>query len=230
MTALLALLLAGQDAAAAAPGPVEVEIGVAGTAEVPAQGYRVSGYFFAPGVSPEEAGAQVASAKTAAVAAIRPLGPIDQPVCAPDPYKLGFVGNEAVGGPDPDTQDADEPVVPQFETYQAVFRDRQSAERAAAALRQAGARNIQGPSGVLFDCAAARRAAQADALTRGRPDAEAYAQQLGLRVLGVRRIVQSSGDNPLESLQLAMTTQAVPAPANKVRFVVPVKVTYLLDR
>jgi hypothetical protein len=223
---LLALfLLAGQDVAA--PGPVEVEVGVDGIADVPAQGYRVTGYFYAMEATPAESGSKVREAQETAADAIRALKPLDRDVCVPVFPKLGFVGNEAVGGPDSQEVPG---MVPQFASYEAVLPDRQTAERAAAALRGAGAQNVQGPEAVLFDCAEGERLAQADALARARTKAEPYARLLGRRIAGIRRISQDAVPDLMQRYAGMFGPKVPKQDPDKVRVSAAVTVTYLLDK
>jgi hypothetical protein len=226
VTALLALLIAGQDVAA--PGPVEVEVGVDGIADVPAQAYRVSAFFYVLEGTPAEARSKVRAAKEDAVDAVRPLRPLDREVCAPAGSKLGFVGNEAIGGPDP--QDGTQAGVPQFDSYEVVLPDRQSAEHAATAIRGAGATNIQGPEPVLFDCAAGERLAQADALARAHAKAEPYARLLGRRVAGIRRISQDAQSDLLQRYAAMFGPKSPKLDADKVRVSVAATITYVLDK
>lgn len=226
---LIALLLAGQEAGAAAPGPVEVEIAVNGNGDVAAQGYRVAAFFSSTEGTPEEASAKVKAAKAAAIVAVRPLAPVDRATCAPDPAKIGLVGNEAVGGPDPqDVSGTFEP--PQFEAYEIVLPNRHAAELAQLAIRQAGGRNVQGPTAVLFDCAAGTQLAQADALTQARVQAEPYARLLGMRVAGIRRISQASGQNFMEIYAAVVAGASAKLDPDKVRVSVPVTVTFMLEK
>lgn len=217
---LLALLAGAQDAGSV--DTVEVEIAVTGEAQVPAQGYRVSAMFSASPVPGEDGKAKVAASKAQAVAAIAPLKPVEAAICAPAIARLGFVGNEAQGGPVEQEWMVN---MPAFEMYAAVLPDRASAERAVQALREAGASNIDSGA-VLFDCGAAERTARIDALARARVAVVPYAEGLKRRVGGIRKVSEGTAANwPASMLQAAKETKP-----GMVRVDVSTIVTFVLLR
>ena len=101
------------------------------------------------------------------------------------PQRFGFIGNEAYGTPEELPQ-------PQKVTAGAVIdiRLREPSRFATIrdALEAAGAANVSGPAFDLSDDRAAREHAKADALTKGRVEADAYARSLGLRVVRLVRV------------------------------------------
>jgi uncharacterized protein YggE len=131
-------------------------------------------------------------------AAARAAGVAADDIKVEHPQRFGFVGNAAYDLPEELPQ-------PQKATASAVIeiRLREPSRFGAVrdALEAAGATNVAGPAYDLSDDRTAREQAKADALAKGRAEAEAYARSLGMRVV---RLVRVSERPTTEALSAEM--------------------------
>lgn len=232
------LLISAVAALGALPQPasdtVEVELSVVGTAEVPAQGYRINAFLFRqpPGASEP--------VDTAAI--IRQLEALEMPdreTCLP-PNRFGFVGNElatlaseAVEASE-ETDSAPEGAPAEWRLRAPVPHSGLLPSGAAVESAQAVLSNRrQRPAviqPVLFECDAAFEQARLAALARSAEEVEPIAQALGMRVAGVTRIASDSQTNSLLVLTTLNHMNNASDPSETVDVQVSLNVTYRLER
>ena len=212
--------------ATVAPEPVEVEVQVTGSVDVPAQGYQVSVYF-APR-PPEMPAPPSAEARSKALISVDSLGPIARQTCSNNAAKIGFIGNEATGGPAPDEAEPGDAAA--FEQVQKTFASLVDAQSAEKLLITAGFKSFGKPTAILFDCDAAARDAKAEALKVSYAKAQEYAGMLRLRVRGLKRLSDRVSDPWSAALAGIATGPRIVVPDGKVRVTATVTVTYALER
>lgn len=223
----LLLLVQATAPATVAPESVEVEVQVTGSVDVPAQGYRVSVYS-APQPQQELPSPPLADARRKALISVDALGPVGRPACSSDVTKIGFIGNEATGGPAP--EEAEPGDIGAFEQVQKTFISLADAQKAEELLIAAGFKTFGKPNAILFECDAATRDAKAEALKTSSSKAQEYAGLLGLRVRGLKRLSDRVSDPWSAALAGAATGQRLSVPEGKVRVTATVTVTYALER
>jgi hypothetical protein len=190
---LAAAPLGAQDLPRPAAESIEVEISATATAEVPAQAYRLAGFFLPGGQG----------APAATIPPVEPFEMPDRQTCLPD-YPMGFIGNEVfppeVEGDAPEQAAPDEAgdgaVFRAPKSYSGLFATRAAAEKARGLLagERAGSLMIQP---VLFDCAAVLEQATLAALGKSQAEAETLARALGMRNAGAVGIDVGEGEQAL---------------------------------
>lgn len=104
----------------------------------------------------------------------------------------GFASTVDVGMTSPPSEPVAEPAY-DVTTLTIELRDIDRVDAVRAALREAGADNISGPTYTIGDRGPARHRAQAQALAAARADAEAAAAQANLRIVRLVRITERVG-------------------------------------
>ena len=216
---------------------IEIEVSASGTAEVPAQGYQVTAFFF-PG---RQTGQTATGDDPAALTQqLEQLDMPDRKVCLPA-YPLGFIGNElavdtgdSLQQSEPDEEGADETQAANAPTlrvpgnYSGFFESRAAAERARALLQE-GRPSTSSIQPVLFDCAEALEIAQLAALRKSQAEIELLARALGMRNAGVVRIEAGGGDQALVVFSALRSAESGGA-RDTVEAITSLKVTYRLER
>jgi hypothetical protein len=232
---LAAAPVAAQDALPApASDSVQVELNAFGTAEVPAQAYRVSGLV---GAWPSQNGSPPLSAadRAAIEAQLEELEMRERESCLPS-YPMGFVGNEIELAAAIDAEETGEageagegqaaPATPR--AYTGLFATRDRAEQARALIGRHASFPVQ-VQAVLFDCDASHESATLDALRKSRAEADRLARSLQLRNAGVVSISETAADysvamlSAFQSMRSGELTETVTVNA-------ALKVTYRFER
>ena len=197
-------LAAQSDLPRPAADSIEIEVSASGTAEVPAQGYQVTAFFFPA----------------------YPLGFIGN--------ELAVDTGDSLQQSEPDEEVADETQAANAPTlrvpgnYSGFFESRAAAERARALLQE-GRPSTSSIQPVLFDCAEALEIAQLAALRKSQAEIELLARALGMRNAGVVRIEAGGGDQALVVFSALRSAESGGA-RDTVEAITSLKVTYRLER
>jgi uncharacterized protein YggE len=179
---LIALPCHAQDARNLAPNETLLEVRPTGVAHNIGDSIIVTIPLSATAATRAEARRQLMALFNHLSATARAAGVQSQDATLQWPRRLGFIGNESLAA-------AEGPRPRQLMSASLVInvRDPARLESLRDALESAGA-DVGEPVYSLSDEAAAREAANADALRKGRKEAEAYAQALGMRVVRLLRV------------------------------------------
>lgn len=235
---VLAALMMQAAAVQPAGDSVEVEIAVTGTAEVPAQGYRLNAF-----LSRRQAGSPEPVDTSSLVKELEALEMPERETCMPfNPY--GFAGNELMdfgdeeefAGADDDALAGAPEAVRVAEAsrrarspvpYAGLFACKTEVERAQALIegRQQRPAILQG---VLFDCSEAFDQARLAALSASAQQVEPLARALGMRVGGITRVASAPEDQGVLLISAMFQFQTEPRDTVKVQSAL--RVTYRLER
>jgi uncharacterized protein YggE len=203
-TAIIVIAAAGVGSAAPAQVPIaplapnEVLLEVVSTGVAHNRADKITAHVTvsASAATAAEARRQVAAQVDRLSAAARAQGATADDIRIDRPQRVGFIGNEAYDVPDVAPR-------PEKSTSTVVIGIRlpnpNRFEAMREALEAAGAATVADPEFALSDDRAALEQAKADALGKGRAEAEAYARSLGMRVVRLARVSERATSEVLSA-------------------------------